>query len=314
MAFRRTKILAPLCILAVIMLLLATVAVLLLNLSPKQLGIADEEILNGKSIADMDLQDVKLIEALPIAKSLCSDNSKLIDYPPQKQDVIAVDSVFTDSSLTTLIQPLYSSLIYRTARFNSRNHLVLTDKQLAALINKVIQQTPTDPVLSTIGDLLEFLQSSVLKDVLYYLEYYEVTFEQLKLVDCANTARMQIALSMNISQYVDGVSLPLFGKMNGKIYALLDYSADVSIGGKLRLKDATLSVNGKNAELSERLLNGLFIALAGDSEPMTVATVTDGIALFIRTVLEHVGKLEGGILGSSGINTANSTLTFTVSN
>ena len=311
----RTKrvLLALVIVFVLLATVFATVFAVLFNTTFEKMGLSDKQILNGKSLADMHLQDYTPKDLAPLAKSLFRDNSSLIQYSPAKEDKQALDSAFEKSDIATLTGIHYSRLIYRSATFPNARLLLFTDRQLSTMLNNVVKQAPDDILLSTSAEILEFLGVRAIKDVLDCLEEYEVTVEQLQLTSMDGTPHMEMLLSLDISKHTEGVRIPLMGKLNPKVYVALNYSVAVTAQGEIDLSYASLSVNGKDTELSERVLDGLFVALSSSesSTPMSTKSLAEGVASFVGVVFEHVGRVGNGTLfGMSGVDTQSRTVCF----
>lgn len=302
------------CIFCAILVVLALVVTLIFCLPLKSLGLSNTVVLNEKTVADMKLEDTSASQLLPLVKSFFTDNSKLVTHAPNDSDVAATDVKFAASSANQLLQIQYSSLIYKKAVFVESKALTFDDKQLAVILNKTVKQAPDDVLLSTSAEVLQFLGSRAIKDILDCLETYDVTVEHVKLGSKGNSPTFECLLSLDISQSVQGIQVPLLGVLQDRVYVKLNYALGVSALGKLQLTDGTLSVNGKKAATSEKVLDGLLIALNDDEEgePQTCATFLEGIAAFVQVVFEHVGYVGSSAqnLGVSGLDVANSSLTF----
>ena len=285
----------------------------LFNKTFEQLGVSDKPILNGKSIADMKLECYKPKDVWPLAKSLFRDNSSLVDYAPTSDDRAAVDSAFALSSISGLTGVQYSKLIYRSASFVNSRLLILTDRQLCALLNSTVKQAPSDLLLSTGADILEFLGSREIKQILDVLEEFDVTVEQIKLTSEADTPHFEMLISLDISKYAQDFSAPFLGRLNSRVYATVNYCLNVDENGFVNLYSPVVLVNGKDADLSRTVLDGLFIAMNEDenSDPMSTNSLTDGISAFVGVVFEHVGCIGNGVsYGLVGVDAANRTIFF----
>ena len=306
--------LTPLFVFLAILVVLALIFTILCCIPLKSLGLSDTVVLNGKTIADLKLDDVSVSRLWPIAKSLFTDNSRLVDYPHDASDVASTNSKFAASSANQLGTVQYSTLIYKNATFATGSALTLTDKQLAVVLDKAVKQAPDDLMLSTSADVLEYLGSRSLKDVLDCLETFNVTVEQVKMGSKSNSPTFEVLISIDISQYVKDVDLSILGTLQSRVYVTLTYALGATQTGNLQLKDGELSVNGKNAAMSQKVLDGLLIALNDDANgaPQTSQTFIDGIAAFAQVVFEHVGDVGTSIFnkGASGLDATNKTITF----
>ena len=311
---KKANFLTPLYIFLAILVVLAVIFTVLCCLPLKSLGLSKTVVLNGKTVSDMKLDDVSISQLWPIAKSLFKDNSRLVNNAPDGNDATATDAKFVASSLNQLGHIQYSTLIYKNATSLTSSKLTLADKQLAVVLNKTVQQAPDDVMLSTSADLLEFLGNRALKDILDCLETFKVTVEQVKLGKKGNSPTFEVLISLDISQYVDNVELSIAKDLQSRVYVTLSYALGVSLTGNLQLTEGKLSVNGKNATISPKVLDGLLIALNGDedSEPQTSQTFIDGIGAFAQVVFEHVGDVGSSATskGASGLDVANKTVTF----
>ena len=307
------SLLVLLLVLVLIVALCAVIVYVLLNQTFEQLGVSEAPLINGKSIADMKLEGYKPIEVLPLAKSLFTDNGSLVNYVPSNDDTEAVDEVFKQSDINTLTGVHYSRLIYKSANFPTVRLLELTDKQLCALLNSTVKQAPSDLLLSTSAEILAYLGSKQIKDILDILEQFDVTVEQIKLLNKADVPHMELLISLDISQYAQGFYVPFWGEMNSRVYVNIDYCLNVSDAGIISLDSPVLSVNGKDAELSQKVLDGLFIAMNNDenSDPISTNSLAEGVSAFIGVVFEHVGHVGNGLnLGACGVNVQNRTIRF----
>ena len=295
------------------MLILALTVAVVLCLPLKSLGLSDRVVLNEKTVAEIKLDDTSIAKLLPLAKSLFADNSSLVTNAPTGDDLTATNAKFASSSANQGGKIQYSSLIYKKAIFPDSKQLTFTDRQLAALINQTVKQAPDDLLLSTSAEILNYLGSRAIKDILHFLEVYDVTVEHVKLGSNSSSPTFECLLSLDISQYADGVQLPLFGALQSRVYVKVTYALGVSATGRLQLSDGALSLNGKSSDTSQKVLDALLIAFNNDEdgEPQTSQTFVDGIAAFIQVVFEHVGSVGSGAfsLGMSGVDVANKTLT-----
>lgn len=314
----RTKrvILALVSVIVVVVIVATIVIAVLYNTTFEKMGLSNKAVLNGKTISDMNLQDYTPRDLAPLVKSLFKDNSALVKYPPQSDDMQVVNKAFEKSDIAGLTEIHYSRLIYRSATFLDSRLLLFTDKQLSALLNKVVKQAPNDLLLSTSADILEFLGVRAIKDVLACLEEYDVTVEQIQLTAQDGKPHLQMLLSLDISKHTQGVRVPFLGSLNPHVYVALDYSLNVTVDGKIDLTFVSLSVNGKDPELSEKVLDGLFVALNNSDigNLMTTQSLADGVAAFVGVVFEHIGFVGNDAAGSllPGVDTTNKTICFVV--
>ena len=304
----------PLFVFLAILAVLALIIVIICSLPLKSLGLSDTVVINGKTIADLKLDDASISQLWPIAKSLFNDNSSLVDYGFDNSDVATTDSKFTASSANQLGTVQYSTLIYKNATYPSHSAVTLSDKQLAVVLGKAVEQAPDDLMLSTSADVLEYLGNRALKDVLDCLETFNVTVEQVKMGSKGNSPTLEVLISLDISQYVKDIDVPVLGALQSHVYATLTYALGATKSGNLQLTDGELSINGKNAATSQKVLDGLLIALNDDedSEPQNSQTFIDGIATLTQVVFEHVGDVGTSALnkGASGLDAINKTITF----
>lgn len=311
-----TRLKRTLLALVIVFVILATtfaiVIAVLYNTTFEKMGLGDKPLINDKSIADMKLQDYTPRDLMPLAKSLFRDNSLLVGYSPTNDDKQTLDNIFDKSDIATLTDIRYSRLIYRSATFSVPALQTLTDKQLSALLNNVVKQAPTDILLSTSAEVLHYLGVKAIKNVLDCLVEYDVTVEQIELTVEDNTPHFQMLMSMDISKHTQGVSVPLMGKLNPKVYVSLNYVVNVTADGEIDLSYESLSVNGKDSELCEKVLDGLFIALSnGDGNPMSTQALAQGIAAFVAVVFEHVGRIGNGTsFGMCGVDVTNRAICF----
>ena len=308
---KKRRFLTPLCIFLALLVILAVATAVVFSLPLRSLGLSDKVVLNDKTVADMRLEEENFSRLLPIVRSLCKDNSRLVNYAPSSSDVTSTAAKFAPSTANILGHIQYSSLIYKSATFFNGKALTFTDRALAVLLRETVKQAPDDLLLSTSAEVMDYLGERALKEILDYLEAFDVTVEQVKLTSKRSLPLFELLLSIDISQFVEGVELPIFGALYDRVYVNLSYRLDVDSLGNLLLTDGTLSLNGKNADTSKKVLDGLLIALS-DNEYLTSQAVLDGIASFVQVVFEHVGVIGSNLQnkGMSGVDITNATMTF----
>ncbi|MCH5152040.1 MAG: hypothetical protein J1F65_05240 [Clostridiales bacterium] len=306
------RLLIFLLVLVILFAACAVTVAVLFNKTFEQLGVSDVPLINGKTIADMNLEGYKPVDVWPLAKSLFKDNSSLMDYAPNDDDLAAVNNIFKTSSISLGLTGVhYSELIYSSATFVNSRLLIFTDKQLCALLNSVVKQAPNDLLLSAGGEILAYLGSKEIKEILDLLEEFDVTVEQIKLLSEDDTPHLELLISLDISKYTQDFYLPVLGKINSRIYVTVNYRLNVDENGFIKLYSPVLFVNGNDAKLSQAVLDGLFIAMNNDenSDPMSTKSLTDGVSAFVGVVFEHVGCIgNGSSYGLMGVDVTNRTI------
>ncbi len=262
--------------------------VVLAQLSPKQIGVEQEIIINGKSWQELGLADIKVKDLLPLVISLFNDNSFLAQNSPSEQDGVDADNCFRNS--TVYSQPVnYGLLVENQCIFQTKHQFYLSEKQLCYVANSALSQL-VEPQKE--GDVSPILQQDVmdnLQNVLVVMQQFNVVICGLSLEEAEGSLHCKVVLSLDISNYVGQFDV-LGDAISKTVFVVLDYKAEVDTDGKLVFSDGTLSINGQDTQISTLVLDALLLVFSND----VVATseqLTSTIGIFATTVVNNVGKI-----------------------
>lgn len=313
MAKRKKGLLESLLSFVVSMLVVAIVlCIVLAQLSPKQIGVETQPVINGKSFQDLGLAETKIGQLIPLAVSLFNDNSSLAQNRPSEQDGLDADNCFRNSTIHA--EPVnYGLLVATPCKFQTKHQFYLSEKQLCYVANSALSQLVD---LQNNGDVSSILQQNGMENlltVLAVMQQFNVEICGLSLEEVEGSLHCKIVLSLDVSNYVGQFDL-LGDAISKTVFVVLDYKAEVDNNGKLVLADGTLSINGQDTQISTLVLDALFLAFSNDGAA-TSQQLTSTIGTFATTVVNNVGKIgkfdaETENIGWAGIDSYNHIVYF----
>lgn len=281
--------------LLIIVVLIAVAVIVLLNLTPAQLKLADKQIA-GTSLAENGLGDVKLIKIAQGIRALSKKESAVVKngFAPE-QEKPRLDEFFEGSSYADATQ--YAGIGESTVEFNRRYMRVMADTTLAYIVNDVIGEEyklGTDNSTSA-------------------LRVREVTITK-SINDDKAVGNMHVVVGVHTSTFlgsvVDMVKKVKVIKLPEYVYVTIDATFDVGTDGaekgKVLIKETTAYAGGdENNALNTLLFKRLAGAmdLSGDGQEAVGKFVVDKVT----AVLSHLG-----VIGQASATTTLGEVTGTV--
>jgi len=258
------------CCLSIFITLFAIIAILvialivLLNMTPAKLHIADKDIINGQSFNDMGLGDTKFIDMIKdlfnLTKDVKEEDMVKNGYNAEEEKTKA-DSNFAGSSITG---EDYSSLLNSKVTYSKRGVQSYDDTTLAYIFNKMGVYEQFDLKEVTIG----------VKDGV----------GQLRLVGYIKLEGLDLK--------INAISTP------SAVYVVANYTFSVSSVGKIVTDDGTIAVNDDPDSILSQLLVNLF--MKDDDEEDGEGSVTAQIGQAFAGVIENLGQVGTATVDGEG--------------
>lgn len=272
--------LGKLLITIVIIVLILVIAWLIIgNMTPAKLGVADTAIINGQTLRDFGLQDTKIKELLSFVMSMQSPPKpeNIVTNAPTEQDKTNVEQSMSGSSITNQDGSInYGELVNGKVTFAEKKQLTLKDTELAHLFNSVMQvynQADTG-----VNEQLEILQR-------LNAQFLEVTITNID-----NRLVLKSVLSLDISEYVGNINIPFIKLSNTLYVTVTNYIDSVSQEGILQLSARTVAVNGQSEQLSALILDNVLNQIAGEAM-FSKDDICNGVATAFSYGVSNLGKV-----------------------
>lgn len=230
-------------LIAIVLILVIAFAVVI-NLTPRQLGIADLKI-EGKTIEEMGIADTKIVDIYKSVKSLSKVNESdvVTNTYDEEQEKDKSQDKFSGSSLDG--KDDYSSIISGKVEYDTKKIVEYDDVTLAYIFNNAVQNgadSSSDAV-------------KVLKDA-------NVVVKEITIGVSDGKGTMRIVSMVELGQFKSdienalGAAKALF-KVPEKVYIVSEISFTVDeTNGKMISKSESVCVNGNNDDpVTKAILN-----------------------------------------------------------
>ena len=230
-------------LIAIVLILVIAFAVVI-NLTPRQLGIADLKI-EGKTVEEMGIADTKIVDIYKSVKSLSKVNESdvVTNTYDEEQEKDKSQDKFSGSSLDG--KDDYSSIISGKVEYDTKKIVEYDDVTLAYIFNNAVQNgadSSSDAV-------------KVLKDA-------NVVVKEITIGVSDGKGTMRIVSMVELGQYKSdienalGAAKALF-KVPEKVYIVSEISFTVDeTNGKMISKSESVCVNGNNDDpITKAILN-----------------------------------------------------------
>ena len=134
-------VIIPLIVLLVLVIVVVGGALILLNMTPADLGIADIELFDGETLATLGLADVKLKEIPAFLKELMNvDESKIVTNTYTEEDKTAAEDKVAESSVQKKEDGTidYSSIVTDKIIYPTKQNIEYNDTTLAYIFNQMV--------------------------------------------------------------------------------------------------------------------------------------------------------------------------------
>lgn len=230
--------------LVAIVLILVIAFAVVINLTPRQLGVADLKI-EGKTVEEMGIADTKIVDIYKSVKSLSKVNESDVvtnTYDEEQEKDKSQDN-FSGSSLDG--KDDYSSIISGKVEYDTKKVVEYDDVTLAYIFNNAVQNGADSS-----SDAIK-----VLKDA-------NVVVKEITIGVLEEKGTMRIVSMVELGQYKSDIENALgaakaFFKVPEKVYIVSEISFTVDeTNGKMITKSESVCVNGNNDDpVTKAILN-----------------------------------------------------------
>lgn len=249
----------------VIIALIAVAAIVVINLTPEQLGLADIEIYEGNTLRDLGLADIKLKDLYgELMAILEPDPDKIITNGyDEKTETSKANGNLENSSVKIKEDgtPDYSSIIEEPLTYDKEYLIEYKDTTLAYIFNAVIADSSDNAGDS---DSIEFLRS-------LGIEIDEITVSAdgskyvLRMVASIDLTSIKSDVESALGAVSSYVTLP------DRVYIVSYSTVSADEEGKIVTTSRSLKIN----DADNKIADAIFKVLADKAEEMTDGEVGD---------------------------------------
>lgn len=265
-------------LIAIVLILVIAFAVVI-NLTPRQLGIADLKI-EGKTVEEMGIADTKIVDIYKSVKSLSKVNESdvVTNTYDEEQEKDKSQDKFSGSSLDG--KDDYSSIISGKVEYDTKKIVEYDDVTLAYIFNNAVQNgadSSSDAV-------------KVLKDA-------NVVVKEITIGVSDGKGTMRIVSMVELGQYKSdienalGAAKALF-KVPEKVYIVSEISFTVDeTNGKMISKSESVCVNGNNDDPVTKAILNVIVGKIGGVD--SVDGLNEKLGEAVSAVTYNLGGIGG---------------------
>lgn len=253
----------------VIVALIAVAAIVVINLTPDQLGLADIEIFDGNTLRDLGLHDVKLKDLYGEFMAIMEpDAEKIVTNGYDKKTETTVASGNVDkSSIKEKADgtPDYSSIVSEPLTYDKKYLLEYKDTTLAYVFNAVIADS---------ADAAEGAGADT--ESLDYLRSLGIEIDEVTIVAGGATNTLRIVASIDLTSIKSEVETALgalasYVTLPERVYIVSYSEISADADGKVVTVSKSLKIN----DADNKIADAIFKVLADKAAEMTEGEAGD---------------------------------------
>ncbi len=290
----------------VIVALIGGAVLVVLNLTPAKLGLADTEIYEGQTLRTMGLADAKLLDIIKFIKSFETVNEDDIvkNKPNAEADGLAAKNNTQGSSIPVdgeTGEPDYSAILSGEVTYDAHYRISYNDTTLAYIFSEIVSKANDE---ASADDSLKYLAD-------LGADFEEITIAKLP----DGKAELRLVASINLSSIkaeVENALGPLGSIINipEKVYLVSYQTIEVESVGTEEIKAGVIKCTSKELRINDQnnaVASAIFAVLAAkasdESEENTgnnVDTVNGKIGEGFSSFVSNLGKVGTADVAEDG--------------
>ncbi|MCQ2408920.1 MAG: hypothetical protein MJ068_00085 [Clostridia bacterium] len=261
---------------AAFVVIIVIIGVVLINLTPRQLKIADIEIA-GMSFDSLGIADTKLIDIYKSFNHLSEvKESDVVNHPyVETEEKSAAESATEGSSVAG--SDNYSSIVGSDITYDKKRLIEYKDTTLAYMINNAVTNSDSSD------------------ENVQYLKDAHMSIRELALTNNGEK-KMRIVCYVDLTAFTSQIeeNLPSaaksFLKIPEQMFIVSEYTiTDVDSEGKLVLNSDTICINGNNEDPVTKAIVKVIISISGQEGG--IDEINNKIGEAVSGVIGHLGKI-----------------------
>lgn len=299
----------------IVFVLVVGIAVLVVgNMTPTQLGVADLEFAEGMSITSLGFADTKIFDIIKMFRTLFAEPNlaDIVSNPPDEEvEGPIVEGNLSGSALGTGGTIDYLAIADNEVVYDDEYLYEYNDTTLAYMLNQIIKQGSAQA-----GEGGDQEAAQAFKDINANVEEIIINVE-------GSERTMRFVISINVTSLIAEATAQAnnpaiefaLNRLPEKVYMVSDFTLSADANGKLVMTSEALRINDQENAISELLLGILAGKVEGEGGEGGENTnvINDGFAEIVTKLVGNLGKVgtatkdsnnvvTGGIvLGSEGI-------------
>ncbi|MGI6377713.1 hypothetical protein GX831_03500 [bacterium] len=291
--------------LIVIVVILGAGVIVVSNMTPATLGLADTPLVSGKTLREMDLADVKIKEILRLIKDVASPDEEkiLVNSPDNETEEPKAEAKFEKSSITSTTEgeePNYLDIVSTTVTYDKEYLLQYEDTTLAFIFNKIIEQGSEEA-------------SSVEDDAVKFLCDMDASLSVFTLTKSSTESETRTVIGIKTASFVEDIenalgALKSFITIPERIYVVSYLTVTADTNGKLVSTHKKITINDSDNALSSAIFTVLANQISGGGGDDSEKTVNEYIGDALEHLISNMGKIGTADVDADKVVTGNKLL------
>jgi len=276
---------------AVIIAIFAILFVVFINLTPRQIGIADIN-LGGQTLSDLGIADVKFIDIYKSIKNLTNVKEEDVvqnSYDKEEENQNAKNS-FAGSTLKN--EDNYASIVTEKVVYDEQKLVTYNDKTLAAIFDNIVENYSGDD------------------EAIKYLKDAKVSVKEMTILKVDGKGYVRLVCAMDLGGYKSQIEDALgsaagFLKVPDAVYLVSELSFDIPTSGEnqgvLQTSSKSICVNGDN---NNPVTKAILSVVMGDSKD-SIDDLNGKLGEALSSIIKNLGLVGTADVNSSSVVTGN---------
>lgn len=289
----------------IVFVLVVGIAVLVVgNMTPTQLGVADLEFAEGMSITSLGFADTKIFDIIKMFRTLFAEPNleDIVSNPPDEAvEGPIVEGNLSGSALGTGGTIDYLAIADNEVVYDKEYLYEYNDTTLAYMLNQIIKQGSEQA-----GEGEDQEAAQAFKDI-------NANVEEIIINVAGEERTMRFVISINVTSLIAEATAQAnnpaiefaLNRLPEKVYMVSEFTLSADATGKLVMVSDALRINDQENAISELLLGILAGKVEGEGGEGGENTnvINDGFAEIVTKLVGNLGKVGTATKDSSNVVT-----------
>lgn len=283
---------------AAIVVLAVGAVVVVINLTPNQLGAGELEIAEGYTLKNLGLDDTKIITIIKTIKNVLTPDEKAIltNQPNDEEEKSNVESSFANATVPTKEDGTtdYTSLLTTELIYDDEYLIEYKDTTLCYIFDQVVKQSAD----SSDDESIKFIKSLNGSIESFTISYADGKYTARTVVGL-DTASFKKEIEDNLGDAKSLVSVP------NRVYLVSYLNLTANDSGLLVTTHQSIVINDDDSPVSQAIFKVLIGSVSENSDE---GALNELIGDALESVVKNLGSVGSATVDSSNKVTADKTL------
>jgi len=274
---------------AAIVVLAVGAVVVVINLTPNQLGIGELQIAEGYTLKSLGLDDTKIITIIKTIKNVLTPDEKAIltNQPNDEEEKSNVETSFANATVPTKEDGTtdYTSLLTTELVYDDEYLIEYKDTTLCYIFDQVVKQSAD----SSDDESIKFIKSLNGSIESFTISYTDGKYTARTVVGL-DTASFQKEIENNLGDAKSFVSVP------ERVYLVSYLNLTANDSGLLVTTHQSIVINDDDSQVSQAIFKVLIGAVSENNDE---GELNELIGDALENVVKNLGYVGGATVDSS---------------